>query len=102
MKPIRPRLTNELIGCHELILGPVVLDGKLLQPLGSRQRRLESIDSASKVVLRLFKDPFRLQHFQDTVLSVQDLLGEDEVAELFDIQSGLVSLLLQQVGALRL
>lgn len=102
VKPVRTRLANEFIGRQELLLGPVVLDCELLQPLGSRQSCLESIDPASEVVLRFVEDPFRLQHFQHTLLSVQNFLGEDEIAELFDIQVGLVPFLLQQFGALRL
>ncbi len=78
-----------------------MLNRKLLQPLGPGQRRLEPIDSTGEVILRLVEDFLTLQDLQDARLSVQNLLGEDEVAELLDIEVRLGPLLLEQVGPLR-
>ena len=73
VQPVRPRLGYQVVGRHLVLLHPFVLHLELSQSLGSRQRRLEAVHSASKVVLALVKHLFRLENLEDPSLPVQTL-----------------------------
>lgn len=78
VQTIRTRLTDELIGNLLVLIRPVMLDLQLTELLRPSQRRLEPVDSTSKVVLRLIKDLLLLQDLEDPVLPLEPLLCEQE------------------------
>ena len=101
VQSIRPRLAYELCSHLVLVSGPLVLDLQLLQPLRPRQRSLESLNSASEVILGLVEDLLGLEDVQDLGLPIEDLLSEKEVGKLLNRKIGLVTLLLEEFGSLR-
>lgn len=94
-------LADEVV-CHLIfILGPVVLDLQLLQPLASCERCFDSCVSSSKVVLGLVKDRIGDEDVQDSLVPLQDFFCEEEFGQLIDIEVGLCSFLGEQLGTLR-
>lgn len=75
METIGSRLSDQLIGSVQLLHGPLVLLGQLLQALSLGQRPLQPLDTAQGVILRLVKDLLRLEHLDQLVLKLQMLLG---------------------------
>ena len=69
-----------------------MLDLKLPQSLGTSQGRLESVDAAIEVVLGLIEDFLGLQNLQDTVLTLEDFLGEEKSGQFLHRDLGLLAL----------
>jgi hypothetical protein len=101
VKTIWSRLRYKLIGTHIFVSIPVMLDLQLPQSLGPGQGRLESVNAAIEVVLRLVKDFLGLQYLQDTILALENLLGKEKVGQLFHRHLGFLPLCRQKVSALR-
>lgn len=77
-----------------------MLDLQLPQSLGSGQGSLEPVDAAIEVVPRLVKDFLSLENTQDTVLTFQNLFGEEEVRQSLHRDLGLLPLCRDKVGPL--
>jgi hypothetical protein len=69
-----------------------MLDLKLPQSLGPGQGRLETVDTAIEVVLGLIEDFLGLQNLQDTVLTLEDFLSEEESRQFLHRDLGLLAL----------
>ena len=78
-----------------------MLDLQLPQFLGPGQGCLESVNAAIEVVLGLVEDLLGLKNIQNTILALQDLLGEKKIGQLRHRYLGLVPLCRQKVSALR-
>lgn len=100
MQAVGSRLADQVGGTAELVLGPAVLDGQLAQLLGSSQRRLDAVNAALEVVLRLVEDLLGLEHLQHAPLALQRLLGEEELGELLDGDAALGALFGEELVAL--
>jgi hypothetical protein len=77
-----------------------MLDLKLPQSLGPGQGGFESVDAAIEVILGFVEDFLGLQNLQDTVLTLQYLLGEEKFGQFLHSDLGLLSLRCEKVSAL--
>jgi hypothetical protein len=77
-----------------------MLDLKLPQSLSPGQGGLESVDAAIEVILGFVEDFLGLQNFQDTVLTLQYVLGEEKLGQFLHSDLGLLSLRCEKVSAL--
>jgi hypothetical protein len=78
-----------------------MLDLELPQSLGPGQGRLETVDTAIEIVLRLIEDFLGLQNLQDTILTLEDLFCEQEGGQFLYRDLGLLALCDKEVGSLR-
>ena len=86
-------LADETVCRLKFILGPVMLDLELLQPLSSGQSSFYPCISTSEVVLGLVEDRFCKEDIEDSFVPLEDLLGEHELSKLVDIEVRLGPLL---------
>lgn len=101
MQTIGSRLSDQLIGSVQVLHGPLVLLRQLLQALSFGQRPLQPLDTTQGVVLGLVEHLLRLEHLDQLVLTLQSLLGVQQLGELLDVDIGLSALLGEQLGTLR-
>lgn len=100
VKTIRGGLADQIGSAAEVILSPAMLDSELAQSLGPCQRRLNAVNAALEVVLRLVEDLLGLEDLQDSLLALEGLLGEEELGELLDGDVALGALLGEKLVAL--
>lgn len=101
VQTIGSRLSDQLIGRVQVLHGPLVLLSQLLQALSLGQRPLQPLDTTQGVILGLVEHLLRLEHLDQLVLTLQSLLGVQQLGELLNVDIGLSALLGEQLGTLR-
>ncbi|KAI6753987.1 hypothetical protein HG530_013163 [Fusarium avenaceum] len=85
VQTVGSRLADELIGCMEVVIVPLVPVAQTLQGLSSGEGCFESVCAAAEVVLRLVEDGVCLEDLEDLAIPGEDLLCEEEAGQLIHV-----------------